>query len=330
MTYDPVPPPREVRYHDRSHRYYMDGVMCRNVSSVAKIPIDTWTLDQWSKRSVALGMALDRNLCENILVDPDSWELGNEVAEQALRAAKTHHKADRGTQMHRALELTLLGRPEGLLSEQQRADAAVLQATLDRYGLRPHQGMAEQFVAWPHHRVGGRFDAILEKPDGRLLLVDLKSGQNAVLYPDATACQLALYARAPWMSDGVEIQGDKTIITNWRPMPEKLDLRYGYVLLVPPDAKIGTLHEVNLEYGWHGAHLALQTINWRKKRGEVVREVPYEDPPTALITYVDLAAGADTVEELRKVWRDANADGRLDSALLTAIDARRAELGVSA
>jgi hypothetical protein len=329
MTPLEVPPPRKVIYNDVKHTYYMDGVRCKSVSGVAKIPTDTFTLDLWHKRQVALGMALDRNLCEKILTDPENKALGDAVVEDAHKAADAHRKADRGTQMHKVLELVLLDQPERLLSDQQRADAEVLRRTLDRYQLRPHRGMAEQFVAWPHHRIGGRFDAILEDNRRRLVMTDLKSGPNAVAYPHATACQLALYARAPWISDGIEVDGDRTIITSWRKMPERLDYRYGYVLLVEPDAEVGTLHELDIEHGWAGARKALEIVQWRKDKDwgkEIAREVLAEDPPTAVYSYADLALRASAIEELRDLWREAHARNMIDSAFMQACEIRRTQL----
>jgi hypothetical protein len=68
-----------------------------------------------------------------------------------MKEADAHRKADRGTQMHKVLELVLLDMPERLLSDQQRADADLPRRTLDRYKLTPHDGLAE---AWPYHRIG--------------------------------------------------------------------------------------------------------------------------------------------------------------------------------
>jgi hypothetical protein len=337
---DGPPAPNKVVYNDVKHSYYMDGVRCKSVSKVAQIPTDTYTLESWAKRQVAIGMALDRNLCEKICVDPENKTLGDAVAEDAIKTAKAHLKADRGTQMHKVLELVLLDQPDRLLSEQQKADAALLQRTLDRYDLEPHDGMAEQFVAWPTQRIGGRFDCILRnRTSRRLVLTDLKSGPNAVAFPHSTAVQLALYARAPWMSDGIMVDGDTTTITDWRPMPEELDRRYGYVLLVPPDAEVGTLFEVDIEHGWAGAQMALQAVQWRKKgisydkatrkpQHSWVREVlPADHRPVAGFTsYADLALIAQDIEELRTLWREAAGLNQIDTAFMAACETRKAQL----
>lgn len=327
----------KLTYNDFNHSYYLDGRRCKSVTALAKIPADTYALEQWGKRMVAIGMSLDPNLIENIAVDPDNKDRGNAVVEQALKAAKSHLKADRGTQMHKALECVLLDQQHKLLTEQQRRDADVLRRTLDRYRLRPYDGMVEQFIAWPDHAVTGRFDAILETHDGRVMLTDLKSGQGAIDYPHSTAVQLALYARAPLVSDTVDYDGDKAIVTEWRTMPTHLDMRTAYVLLVPPDADEGTLHTVDIQHGWAAARQALDIVNWRKKGMrwvdgrqicDWVHEVPAEEPATAVYTFADLAEVAESAEELRTLWREAKRSGRFTTDFQNAVTRRLSELGL--
>ena len=134
---------------------------------------------------VATGMAIEPNLVENVAAHIDDKDRLNEICEEAKKAAKSHLKADRGTQKHRVLELVLLDREHKLITDQQRADAVILKRTMDRYHLTPYDYMAEQFVAWPHYCVTGRFDAVLERPDGTLILVDLKSGEQRGALPTA-------------------------------------------------------------------------------------------------------------------------------------------------
>lgn len=333
-----VPAPKKVTYNDYDHKYFMDGVRCKSVSKVAQIPTDTYTLELWAKRMVATGMTVDPNLVENLAVDIENKKLGDAVAEDAIKAAKAHEKANRGTQMHKVLELVLLNQEEKLLTVQQRRDATVLRRTLERYELSPLPGQAEQFVAWPHHRLGGRYDCVLAFSDGRKAMFDLKSGPNAVLYPQSTACQLALYAHAPWVADGIEVDGDTTTITSWRKHPPELDRRFGYVLLVEADADVGSLHEIDIEYGWAGAMLALEVIQWRKQKGWNGRDCVREVSPDvvaenrALEDSMDLAIvkTALSIDHLRQIWKQFNASGTLTPEITAAIETRRGQLAVMA
>lgn len=303
-------PTSTLTYNDRTHAYYYNGKRCKGVSAVAKIPTDTYNIEAWAKRMVAVGIATEPSLIENVAAHIDNKERLDEVVEYALRAGKAHAAADRGTQMHRVLELILLNQEDKLLTAQQRADAEVLKRTLDRYKLAPHKNMAEQFVIWPHYLVAGRFDAILETPDNQLILTDLKSGPNAVTFPQATAIQLALYARAPLMSADIHTAGDKSTIKDWQPLPEQLNRRHAYVLLVTPDDTVGTLHQLDIEHGWAAAQIALKIVQWRKElnNGQDIATEVKDDQPNLKpkpATWESLIAGAGTTDRLREIWRRA-------------------------
>lgn len=321
-------------YHDNKHSYYLDGKRCKGVTTVAKIPTDTWNLERYSERNVAIGMTLEPKLIEDVACHIENKDRLNTIVDDAKRAAKSLHKADRGTQMHRVLELILLGQEIKLLTDQQRRDAEVLKRTLDRYKLTPHMNLTEQFVCWPQHLVAGRFDAVLERPDGALWLVDLKSGPNAIAYPQSTACQLALYARAPHVSVDAPAFGDRQTIENWRTMPEKLDYKWARVLLCEPDATVGTMHRIDIEHGWAGARKALELVNWRKADNTdiVMDEIAEDDTSTDYVVfsgeqrYISWVPSATTVEALYQLWTQAKAEGVSGPMLQAACAARKAEL----
>jgi hypothetical protein len=344
-----------MTYADAEHEYYFGGYKAKSVTGVAKIAADQYHIDQWTKRTVAVGMLYDHAhngdaLREELAVDPNDKALGNIVAEKALELAKAHAKAARGTQMHRVLELTLLNRLRELLTDQQRRDAEVLRRTLDRYGLEPYEGLVEQFVAYPEYRVTGRFDAVLRGPGG-VAIYDLKSGPNAIEFPHSTCVQLALYARAPHVSAVIEEVGDKQVVTEWRTMPPELDLDRAYVLLVPPDAEVGTLHEVDIAHGWKAGQMALEIVNWRKAGRQYNRETqkstydwvnevpgadaePYLDPavidPTLRALPFMSAKACKTLTELRELWNAHAASGSLTPTVKTLLEHRARELKATA
>jgi hypothetical protein len=49
----------KLRYDDKQHAYWLDGRRCKGVTTVAKIPEDTYRLSLWSQRQVAIGVATD-------------------------------------------------------------------------------------------------------------------------------------------------------------------------------------------------------------------------------------------------------------------------------
>lgn len=248
-------------YNDSSHTYTLNGRRCKSVTAVAKIVPDSYALENWRKRQVAIGMTLEPRLAERVAVDLDNREAVNQVCEDAMQVAGAHHAANRGTQRHRASELSDLGGK--LLTDQQRADAAAWQRTLEKYEIEIDPDFVEGFAVWPAHGVTGRFDRIA-RYRGRHIILDLKSGENAVKYPQGTCVQLALYARAPLISAAVETVGDRSTVTQWTAPPVDLDLEWGYVVLLSDGMDVGELWRVRLDHGWVGAQLGLDIVQWRK------------------------------------------------------------------
>lgn len=340
----------KLTYTDSSHAYYLNGKRATGVTTVAKIAPNSYNLEKYALRQVAIGFTLDRNLAENVAVDLENRDAINGYCEDAKRVARAHAKADRGTQMHRVLEYILLDQEDKLLTAQQHQDAITLKRTLDRYKLTPYENLVEQFAIWPHYKVAGRFDVVLQRPDGRLTLVDLKSGPNAVKYPQGTSIQLALYARAPHVSIGAGRHGDKQTLTEWRTMPQRLNQDVAWVMLVEPDSDVGTMHEIDIRHGWAGARHALEILNWRKDLdhgNSIVREVPDTEaaPPPSVGLSSDILADPlnkyinavgqtlaeqikshTTVAQLRAVWEAAGAQGILTNDVAAALKARVAEL----
>jgi hypothetical protein len=329
-----VLPQVKLTYTDKGHIYMINGTRASGVSTTAKIPPSSYAIEQYDRRMVAIGCALEPNICENILMDLEDKDGINKQVEDAKYVAKQHVKADRGTQKHRVLELILTGREHQLLSQQQRNDADILRRTLDAYHLTPHEGLIEQFVVYPEHSLAGRFDVVMRRNDGSLVVVDLKSGINAILYPQTTMVQLALYAHAPMVSEKIEKRSGKAVVDEWREMPEKLDLTRAYVLLVENDAKIGTFHRIDIEHGWAGATHALNILKWRKALGyngrggvvEVLPEEPIIMDESVHQGYLEMTARATNRRECTMLASSATEQGCLTDELRTALNKRWTEL----
>lgn len=323
-----------LRYTESQHAYYLDGTRCVGVSSAAKLAQNDYSIQQWVKRMVATGVAIDHNLRENIAVHLDNKEMMNRLADEALSAARARDAADRGTQMHHVMEMVLLGREDRLLTDQQRRDADTLKRTLDRHRLTPVPGLIEQFVVWPDYKIAGRFDAVLEKPDGTKILTDLKSSANAVRYPHSTSVQLSLYARAPHVSTQIDHRvsarsgSDECVMRQWSPMPTELDLDRAYVLLVEPDSSEGDVYSIDIEHGWHAAERIMAIIDWRRKldKGKMIATYLPPDIPAVDPSILAGIRNAADIEALREIWRVAALTGELNDEVKQAIHTRRAQL----
>ena len=133
------------------------------------------------------------------------------------------------------------------------------------------------------------------------------------------------------MSAGIHTANDRATITEWQPMPERLDSRYGYVLLVTPQDTVGTLHRIDIQHGWAAASLALKITEWRKQLnyGKDIAtevEVAFEtrNPPP---TWASLIRDARDLDDLRLIWSRAKELGQLTDELKAAATARSGELG---
>jgi hypothetical protein len=267
-------------YQDQEHSYWLDGTRAKSISKVAQITADRFAIEQYMKRMIGVGFTLDPTLRERAAVDLDNKKLVQTVCDDAETVAKSHARADRGTQRHRVLELTLLGQTE-FITDQQRADNQVLQRTLDAYGLEPIANMVEGFVAWPDHMVVGRYDAVLKyQAAGCPILVDLKGGENAILYPHTTLTQTALYLFAPHISANVVRDGDRSTVTEWTTMPADIDTENAYVIYCDDHHDIGEMWRLNMAHGLDGATLALSVVDWRKKHGYGKQAVTKVAAPT--------------------------------------------------
>jgi hypothetical protein len=251
-----------LKYVERVHGYWLDGVRCKGVSTVAKIPEDTWNLDQWRKRMVAVGVAGNPELVAAIQgAKPDDKNLLNDLAEQAMAEAGAHLKAERGTQVHTTTEQHDLGQ-----DVDDAFDAERWRMTLDGAGFDVIPSLIERVVVFPEQKICGRFDRYaLRRHDGMLAALDLKTGPSAIKYPHSTVIQLAMYANAPLMAGPMdEVEPGVFVTEEFTPLPANLDREVGYVIYLP-DGSDGGVHPVNLKAGWKAVNeVVFPTLGWRK------------------------------------------------------------------
>jgi hypothetical protein len=268
----------KLSYNDNHHAYWLDGSRCKGVSTIAKVPDDTYNLVQWGKRTVALGMALNPSLAERAVAHHDDKSELNKIAEDALRAARANEAADRGTAIHRLLERFDLGE-DVIETDETRAWRAAYNKALAAAGLTVVDEYVERIVVYPGPRIAGRFDRIYRrKRDGKLVIGDVKSGTNAVRYPHSTAIQLALYANAPLMAGPIPRDGGST--EDFSSMPEKLDLKWGYIVHAPEAEKVEVL-KVDIAAAWKLTQTAVFNIlEWRKRTDLIapISSIDIEDP----------------------------------------------------
>lgn len=262
----------KLKYNEKVHGYWLDGVRCKGVSTVAKIPDDTYSLDAWRKRMVAIGVADSLDLVRDIRAARDDNATLNELAEKAIDIAGGKTAAREGTASHALTEKHDKG-------EEVREDE---QRTLERWRtllsrLDMELVLVEQMVVYPDLHICGRFDRVGQRnSDGALFTLDQKTGKNAVTYPHSTAAQLALYANAPLLATNMtwDPTMEKCETENFVPMPPGMNKEVGYMLHLPQDGEDG-IYAVNLKKGWHiVGDIIIPTLHWRSVKPEdIIRAV---------------------------------------------------------
>lgn len=242
---------------------------------------DTYNLSKWMQRQVALGLSLRPDLIGMVHAKQDDKNALNAVCQDAMEAAKASAAANTGTAIHALTEQVDTGGNLADLPADFRPDVeAYLRAT--RHLAHEH---IETFCVLDELKIGGTPDRISRCPDGRLRIVDLKTG--SVDYGiGKIAMQLAVYAHS--MLYDLET-GERREID--------VDLEVGYVVHVPAGTGTSRLLEVDIAAGWEAVQVATQVRAWRSRKG-LAREIDLTDEQAQ-------ADGLpDDVDQLRRLWQE--------------------------
>lgn len=325
----------KLTYNDSNHSYFLEGKRCKSVTTIAKIPDDTYSLDQWRKRMVVMGLALTPALVERAAAHYDDRDQLGRIAEEAMTAAKAHEASGRGTAAHRIAERHDL---DQMIVDTPFARAVrnAWQKALDGAGLDIVPEYIERIVVYPDLKIAGRFDRIARRrSDGRLVMLDLKTGANAAKYPHAIAVQLALYVNAQYLAGPIPNEGGST--EEFTKLPTDLDRKWGVIVHMPTDDTV-EVHKVNIEAGWDIArNVVFPILKWRARRdltktvGSTLVADPSGEAPSERVDWlrgrlslIGMVDGARDVVASRwplgvaprGPWSDADID-ELDTMLVT-------------
>jgi len=229
------------------------------VSTLAKALDDQSGLMSWKQRKTAEGLLRRPDLITRVAGalangDPDTdWPTKralNDVCSEAIEAAGASRGASSGTGFHALTEAIDKGDEPLFVPE---AD----QVRLDAYRIAT-QGIdwldIECFVVNDVVLAAGTFDRLGRLPDGRVLVMDLKSGKSEADYPLATATQIATYANGHRYDPAT---GERA------PLHPDLDVTSGVLIHLPASGGC-SLFELDLVVGWRCAQLAAEV---RRIRG---------------------------------------------------------------
>jgi hypothetical protein len=251
----------KLKYNDDKHAYWLDGVRCKGVTSIAKIPDDTYNLEQWRARSIVSGMARDPLLIERAQAHHDDRDILQDIASKAMDAARTHEASERGRNTHRIIERHITG-ADIIDTPHSRAVTKAWDKAMDAAGLTVVA--VEQIVVHPAYNIAGRFDVLAKRlRGGKLAVVDTKTGASAVKYPHSASIQLGVYANAPFVAGKLDWRGETE---EFEKMPDGIDKKYGYIVHMPTPEAVEVLR-LDIGAGWDIFKTAiLPVLEWRRKR----------------------------------------------------------------
>ena len=250
---------------------------------------DTFNLSRWQQRNVAVGLADRPDLLLSVAAHRDDKAKLNQLCEDAAEAAKAHAAATTGTAVHALTEIVDRGLDLPILPESALADVAAYRlATAGIEWLAIERGIVVDDLT-----VHGTPDRIGRLPDGRVVVLDLKTG--SVEYGmGKIAMQLAMYAHGQFYDH----------VTGTRHEMPMVDLNTAIVIHLPAGSGTCELLEVDIEAGWEGVTVASQVWGWRSRKG-LSRPFVAVDTNLPAAPSLDLAAQinvAETPERLADLW----------------------------
>lgn len=239
------------------------------VSSFGKVLEDTYNLTQWSARMAIVGAVKDPSLAAQIAgiinrhEDPVSEAKAdlNKLVDRAKDIAGANVASSTGTAVHSFTEvLDGGGTPEAV--------PAALQPVLDAYqwgttSLRMLE--SELFVVVDDITAAGTLDRLVELPDGRVVVADLKTGKDEPRYGNGVTTQVAIYAHG--------LRYDPETCER-APLHPDLDITTGLLIHLPLRPVKGKqtcdLYLLDLVDGWERAQLA-HTVRATRKQPKLTR-----------------------------------------------------------
>lgn len=175
----------------------------KRVSKFAKVHDDSFNLINWYQRTTAIGLVAREDLWARAksIVDMHTDPLNNDGARSMLRnvtneaheAGGGSTAAERGTLWHRYMELMHKGGfIEDVLDQVGWARITEMYRTLQELGIKVLDVEVPVVNDW--HKSAGTFDLLLQLPDGRVVVGDLKTGSQDPKYPSGVCAQIRQYA----------------------------------------------------------------------------------------------------------------------------------------
>lgn len=220
---------------------------------------ESYGLRIWEQRQVVWGLSRRPDLLTlaSTIVGPEDKKALGAIVDSAHEAGGTQAKANRGSAIHKAIEQV----EKGALSfesvpDELKNDVRGYFSELARWGITILPEYIERTVIVACYKVAGTFDNIVRCPDGKLRILDKKTG-NLDYAEIEFAVQMALYANA----DALRNYGTNT----YEPMPE-VAKDYAIIAHIEPGTGRTELHRANIGWGWAWARTCAEVQDIRKTK----------------------------------------------------------------
>lgn len=286
-----------------------DPVAYTRASTLGKVLDDTYHLNQWMKRMVALGMSKrpDLVLRAGAITDPDDRAQKKTLQDVADRAqdSAAPSAAEIGSALHQYAERVDAGEPLSIVPEEYRPDIQAYKDELAVYGLEVVS--METFVVNDTHQVGGSYDRIFKLTRdlevtlpgrtptiikaGTHVIGDLKTGKSVVLGAGSFSVQLGSYANGLPYNHQSGTRGT---------LPTPFSTDVAVVLHMPAGKGMCTLYWLDIKAGYEvGLPLVAQVRQWRQLQRNLI--APGTGAKQALSVTAQIKQ-AKTVDELSKIY----------------------------
>jgi hypothetical protein len=252
---------------------------------------DTFALQAWMQRMVALGLADRPDLLLSVTAHRDDKRQLDKICNDAREYAKANAAATTGTALHALTERMDRGEDVGTVPDAYLADLAAYQQATDKL-TAVH---IEQFCVLDSLQIGGTPDRVVEY-NGKRYIADVKTGsiEFGIL---KIAMQLAVYSRSKLYDHGTHARGD-----------HGAEFDKGLIIHLPAGTGTCELVWVDLLAGWEAVKIAKSVRQWRTKKFKDLTE-PFEprmdprpDPQPEPEPLESAIAECLTVRALLELW----------------------------
>lgn len=325
-----------ARPEARGGRYYLPDPVTgktaswQRVTNFIKLTEDTYHLELWKQRCVAVGVAklaqagkVSIEILAGLDVKAQKVHINN-VASAAMEAYGAYDNATEGTELHKSTETVDYANGRIIAAPERHWEAMQLyRRTLAQHGLTVMPELIERVTVSKRYETAGKFDRILTEADGTRVLADLKTGDSIYDFR-SMAAQLDAYR------NGINEHG----IYDGRGYNRGVKVRDDYALIIHmPSTRPGeiTVYRVPLA---PGKAINDYNLSVREARRVKVGEDVYVPPvpvagrsrDEAHAVWTEQICAAHTYEELVLIANDAKAAGEWTSDLSRACKLAAAEL----